>query len=57
MGLHSEEKAFLIFLPLPLAFSRLDLLAKAASESWERPRAVFQLNSLDVLITFRVILL
>lgn len=33
-GLHREGKAFLIFLPLPLAFSRLDLLAKAASESF-----------------------
>lgn len=54
---YCEEKAFLIFLPLPLAFSRLDLLAKAASESWERPSAVFQLNRQDMLITYKVILL
>lgn len=54
---YCEEKAFFIFLPLPLAFSRLDLLAKAASESWERPSAVFQLNRQDMLITYKVILL
>lgn len=54
---YCEEKALLIFLPLPLAFSGLDLLAKAASESWERPSAVLQLNRQDVWITFKVILL
>lgn len=35
----------------------MDLLARAASESWERPSAVSQLTRLDVLITFKVILL
>lgn len=52
-----EEKAFLIFLLLPLAFSRLDLLARVCFwELWEAS-AVFQLNRLDMLGTFKVILL